>query len=152
MIWYIFYYYTILMSRKSRDEVENFTKSSTRLYFLQGRDISLWYISKIELSRNFKSWLDSTNSLNSEKKKHHELLFYQCISFSLFVAQQLNIYRYRRIMSFDVVNFWFWFYFYLVLFDKFKFKIDENKNSFNKIQIRCIFKMIKRFSWLNVEL
>ncbi len=51
------------MSRKSRDEVENPTKSPTRPYSLQGRDISVWYTPKVGSGQNSRSRPDPTNSL-----------------------------------------------------------------------------------------
>jgi hypothetical protein len=60
---HLYIYYTIFSVEKCQDELEYPKKIPTRLYFLQSRDTSLWYISKIESRQNLLSRPDFTNSL-----------------------------------------------------------------------------------------
>jgi hypothetical protein len=61
---HLYIYYTIFSVEKCRDGLGFPKKIPTRLYFLQSRNTSLWYTSKIGSRQNLLSRLDFTNSLN----------------------------------------------------------------------------------------
>ncbi len=71
------------MSRKSRDEVGDPTKSPTRPYSLQGRDTSLWYTPKVGSGQNSRSRPDPTDSLFSRNTFEISLFLVKSSSIAL---------------------------------------------------------------------